>query len=66
MTGRSTAQSGRGAVDLSECRSRSKRVCRCGPPCRVCGFGKHMSVHGPVFGCEPGSKPYDHEYEPVE
>lgn len=53
-----------GAVDLSECpQSQSLRACKCLPKCRVCGFGKHMAVHGPMQGELPGGKPYDHEFE---
>jgi hypothetical protein len=54
-----------GAVDLSECPRRVwwQITCRCLPKCRICGFGKHMAVHGPAFGQPPGSKPYDHEFE---
>lgn len=55
-----------GAVDLSECpKSQTMRPCKCQPKCRICGFGKHMAVHGPVNGGGPGSKPFGHEYEPA-
>lgn len=47
-----------GAVDFSECPTKK---CRCGI-CRVCGFQKHMAVHGPYFDAPPGSKPYDHQF----
>ena len=50
----------RGAVDLSEC-PRKRNRCECGR-CVVCGFQKHMAVHGPVFGAGPGSKPWGHEF----
>jgi len=53
-----------GAVDLSECRWLIGR-CKC-PPCRVCGLGKHMAVHGPRYGYPPGSRPWGHRYEPPE
>jgi hypothetical protein len=52
-----------GAVDLCDCPYRP-RACKCEPKCKVCGFGKHMAIHGPVFGRSPGSKPYDHEFDP--
>lgn len=50
-----------GAVDLSECRDT-----RCGcEKCAVCGFRKHTAIHGPLFGCPPGTRPYGHKFEPV-
>lgn len=55
-----------GATDWYECRTRTRAgTCRCEPKCKVCGWGKHMAVHGPFFGKPPGSKPYDHEFEPL-
>ncbi len=60
-----------GAVDISEgpeARARTqwgnRSVCRC-EKCYVCGWGKHMVVHGPAYGEPPGSKPYDHEFVPL-
>lgn len=53
-----------GAVDYAEC-PQGGHGCRCGR-CSVCGHPKHMAVHGPCWGEEPGSRPYDHEYVPVE
>ena len=55
---------GKGAVDLSECPTGAGNKCRCRPRCRMCGFRKHMAVHGPVLGQPPGSKPWDHEFVP--
>jgi hypothetical protein len=61
-----------GAVDLDECprldvrghrHARNSR-CNCLPKCSICGEGPHVSLHGPAFGCPPGSKPWDHEYAP--
>lgn len=50
-----------GAVDLDECPRKRGNRCKCGT-CAVCGFQKHMAVHGPVYGAGPGSKPWDHEF----
>lgn len=47
-----------GSVSLDECWF---GVCRCGY-CAVCGYPKHCALHGPVFGDQPGGKPYDHAY----
>jgi len=54
-----------GAVDLKECPTRTHRngTCRC-EKCARCGYGKHMAVHGPVYGQPPGSRPWGHEFEP--
>ena len=53
------------AVDMSQCPShqygRLYNRCACGR-CKVCGFQKHMAVHGPFYGQPPGSQPYDHEF----
>jgi len=56
-----------GAIDYSECPGRlfGSRICRCRPVCRVCGWRKHMAIHGPVNNGGPGSKPYGHEFKPV-
>ena len=55
-----------GAVDLNACPTRKwkyrKWWCYC-IPCK-CGAKKHASVHGPILGEPPGSKPWGHEYEP--
>ena len=56
---------GKGAVDLSECPTGAGNRCRC-DRCRVCGYRKHMAVHGPMYGEPPGSKPWDHEFVPVK
>ena len=53
-----------GAVELAECPFQP-HPCHCAM-CRVCGFGKHMAVHGPVFGQPPGSTPYGHEFAPED
>lgn len=53
-----------GAVDLSECPNKVGR-CKCGK-CAVCGYQKHNALHGPFLGEPPESKPYDHEFVPVE
>lgn len=56
-----------GAVDLEACPDRNfngRAACRCKPKCRVCGFGMHMAIHGPLLGEEPGSKPWGHEFKP--
>lgn len=56
-----------GAIDFKECpRYFGGQSCRCEPKCRVCGFRKHMAIHGPFFGEEPGTKPYGHEFEPSQ
>jgi len=56
------AEAQRGAVDFEECPSTARpRHCKCGR-CAKCGYPKHTSVHGPVLGAEPGSKPWDHEF----
>ena len=52
----------RGAVDFDECPARPGR-CRCGR-CAVCGYHKHMAVHGPALGAPPGSAAWDHDYVP--
>lgn len=53
-----------GAVDFKECPQYGSS-CRCEPKCAVCGFGKHMAVHGPHYGEPPGSKPWGHEFKPA-
>lgn len=64
-----------GAVDLDACPTRGRAApigkrgppcwsCCCQPKCAVCGFGEHMAIHGPLYGAEPGSKPWGHEYVP--
>ena len=59
-----------GAVDIDACPIRRIRrntiqwSCLCGL-CALCGFPKHSAVHGPHFGQQAGSKPYDHEYVPI-
>jgi hypothetical protein len=50
----------KGAVDFSECPFPPGK-CKCGK-CIKCGFHKHMSVHGPLYGEPPGSKPWGHTY----
>lgn len=50
-----------GAVDMDACRSRKLASCYC-EKCTLCGFGKHMAIHGPVNGGAPGSKPYGHRF----
>lgn len=52
----------RGAVDFREC---PRRRCRCGT-CAVCGYQKHTGIHGPIHDQPPGSKPWGHEYIPLE
>lgn len=52
-----------GAVDLNECPN-AVNHCKCGM-C-VCGYSKHMAVHGPLYGQPPGSRPYHHEFVPRE
>lgn len=52
------------AVDFDECSTRYWRHCCCGP-CAVCGYQKHMAIHGSVFGDEKGGRPYGHEFEPM-
>ena len=37
------------------------RSCRCGR-CAICGFQKHMAIHGPKE--EGSSEPWDHEFVP--
>jgi len=56
-----------GAVDLTECPKFKgySRSCNCGK-CAVCGYSKHMAVHGPSYGQPPGSKPWHHEFVPKE
>lgn len=56
-----------GAVDFSECPGRmfGSNRCKCKPACRVCGWRKHMAIHGPLYGQPPGSKPYGHQFEPL-
>lgn len=57
-----------GAVDLDECPGALRygsRRCDCGK-CRVCGFSKHMAIHGPFDGQPPGSKPWGHQFEPQQ
>lgn len=65
----------RGAIDFAECttcsyredRSGKRRFygCRCGK-CAACGLHKHIGIHGPLYGNPPGSKPFGHEFVPVE
>jgi hypothetical protein len=61
-----------GAVDLEACPTsgiwrrgrggREVRVpCPCGV-CAVCGFARHMGIHGPCAGQPPGSKPWGHPF----
>ncbi len=54
---------GAGAVDLDACTTRRKTICHC-QKCAVCGWGKHMAIHGPLYGQPPGSKPWGHEFKP--
>lgn len=68
MTNDNTREAGGGAVDLTECPSIDRfnfGRCKCEPIC-VCGWRKHVAIHGPFFGQPPGSKPYGHEYKPKE
>ncbi len=51
-----------GAADLSECPNRAGS-CRCDPKC-ACGYGEHMTIHGPFLGEPPGSRPWGHEFAP--
>lgn len=53
-----------GAVDLDACETRRGQNCHCGT-CAVCGYAMHMSIHGPLFGQPPGSKPFGHEFVPI-
>lgn len=53
-----------GAVDLNECPYPAGK-CKCGV-CAVCGFHKHMSIHAPIYGGKPGSKPWGHEFHTAE
>lgn len=59
---RSEAAGNGGAVDLKSCPSYPPK-CKCGA-CTICGFKKHMAIHGPSYGQPPGSRPYGHEYSP--
>ena len=53
-----------GAIDLDTCTTRQgPSLCRCLPRCTVCGYGPHVSVHGPLYGQLPGSRPCGHEYQ---
>ena len=55
-----------GAVDFSDCPMMKRgKKCRCGY-CEICGNQKHTSVHGPLAGESSGSRPWGHEYKPVE
>lgn len=47
-------------VDPHACPTRWGR-CYCGL-CAVCGFAKHMAIHGGVLGDAPGGRPYGHEF----
>lgn len=62
---RGITESEEGAVDMSECpkSGRTYDKCKCGY-CLLCGNQKHTAVHGPLFGEPPGSKPFDHKFEP--
>jgi len=54
-----------GAIDIHACPIRTVGgTCQCIPKCKQCGHGPHMAVHGPLYGAEPGTAPYDHEYAP--
>lgn len=44
---------------IKECEDRQENVCQC-RPCAVCGYGPHMSIHGPVVG--DARRPFDHYY----
>ena len=56
-----------GAIDLDACTTRRRpALCWCLPKCTVCGYGPHVSVHGPLYGQPPGSRPCGHEYQPPE
>jgi hypothetical protein len=51
-----------GAVDLTQCPTRTRTgLCKCGA-CLECGFPKHSAIHGPFLGQPPGSKPFGHQY----
>lgn len=57
-----------GALDVLECPKWRRNCwgrgrCACGR-CRLCGHQKHAAIHGPLFGCPPGSPPYGHEFQP--
>jgi hypothetical protein len=53
------------SIDVLNCPMRSRRgSCVC-EHCMICGFGKHMAVHGPLYGAPVGSPPYSHEYVPA-
>ncbi len=49
-----------GAVELNECPSRGR--CHCGY-CAVCGWQKHMAVHGGIVGEPKNGRPYGHVFE---
>jgi hypothetical protein len=52
-----------GAIDIETCVTRTRTgSCRCLPKC-ICGYGPHSALHGPFYGQQPGTKPYDHEYQ---
>jgi len=57
-----------GAVLYEDCPTREtwtkRKRCRCGE-CQICGFPKHTAIHGPVNDGGAGSRPFDHEFEPL-
>jgi hypothetical protein len=50
------------AVNCDECPQGGGNRCRC-EICAVCGYRKHMSVHGPYWRGETLiQEPWDHEF----
>jgi len=53
-----------GATDTDACTNKRYYNCQCYPKCVICGNGEHSAIHGPFYGQPPGSKPYEHEFQP--
>jgi hypothetical protein len=52
----------KGAIDIDKCPTRYRGECYCGEICARCGWAIHASVHGPIYGKKPGTKPYGHVF----
>lgn len=50
-------------TDLTKCRKRTKYLCKCGPVCKVCGYGEHMAIHAGKI--DNPNEVYGHEFEPA-
>lgn len=56
-----------GAIDVYACQTRTPKFhnCRC-ELCVICGYRKHTGIHGAIYGEPEGSKPWGHEFRPLD